>query len=74
MTQRVAELLAEVLRLPEEEQAELVEQLLDRLDPPPSDIDRMSDEEFAAELDRRAEELRRDPSAGIPWDQVRDMR
>jgi MOSC domain-containing protein YiiM len=32
------------------------------------------DDAFAAELERRAEELRRDPSAGIPWDQVRDMR
>jgi putative addiction module component (TIGR02574 family) len=68
------ELLAQVLRLPDEERAELVERLLDALDPPGSAIDRMTDEEFAAELERRAEEARRDPSVLIPWDQVRDMR
>jgi putative addiction module component (TIGR02574 family) len=34
----------------------------------------MNDEEFAAELDRRAEEARRDPSVVIPWEQVREMR
>jgi hypothetical protein len=36
----------------------LVERLLDALDPPGSAIDRMTDEEFAAELARRAEEDR----------------
>ncbi len=74
MTRRAAELLAEVMQLPEPERTQLVEQLLDALAPPPTDIDGMSDAEFAAELDRRAEELRRDPGVGIPWDKVRDMR
>ncbi|HVK13183.1 MAG TPA: addiction module protein [Gemmataceae bacterium] len=74
MSPHADELLAKILRLPDEEQTELVERLLDALGPPESAIDRMTDEEFAAELARRAEEARRDPSVLIPWDQVRDMR
>lgn len=74
MSERSASLLAAALQLSDEERAELVEGLMDSLDPPDSDIDRMTEEEFAAELDRRAEELRRDPNAGVPWEQVKDMR
>jgi putative addiction module component (TIGR02574 family) len=74
MSPRADQLLAEVLRLPAAEQEELIERLLDAAGPPPSAIDRMTDEEFAAELERRAEEARRDPSVLIPWEQVRDMR
>ena len=74
MSPRTDDLLAEVLRLPDDEREELIERLLDAAGPPPSDIDRMTDEEFAAELERRAEEARRDPSVLIPWEQVRDMR
>ena len=74
MSDRSASLLAAALQLSEEERVELVGRLLDSLDPPLSDIDRMTEEEFVAELDRRAEELRRNPDAGIPWEQVKDMR
>lgn len=74
MSPQVDALVAAVLRLTEPERAEVLERLLDALDPPPSDVDRMTEEEFAAELDRRAEEFRRDPSVGIPWEQVRKMR
>jgi putative addiction module component (TIGR02574 family) len=74
MSDRSASLLAASLQLSEEERAELVEGLLDSLDPPVTDIDRMSDEELVAELDRRAEELRQNPDAAIPWEQVKDMR
>jgi putative addiction module component (TIGR02574 family) len=65
------ELLAQILRLPDEEQEELVERLLETLSPPPSAIDRMTDEEFAAELERRHQEFLRDPSVGIPWEEVK---
>ena len=34
----------------------------------------LSEEELVAELHRRAEELRQNPDAAIPWDQVKDMR
>ena len=74
MSPRAEELLAEILRLPAGEQDELIGRLLDAAGPPASDIDRMTDEEFAAELERRAAEARRDPSVLIPWEQVRDMR
>lgn len=71
MSPHADELLAQVLRLPDEERAELVERLLDALDPPASEIDRMTDEEFAAELERRHQEFLRDPSVGIPWEEVK---
>jgi putative addiction module component (TIGR02574 family) len=74
MSPRADALLAEVLQLPADDRDEFIERLLDAAGPPGSDIDRMTDAEFAAELERRAEEARRDPSALIPWDQVRDMR
>jgi len=74
MSERSASLLAAALQLTEKERAELVDGLLDSLGPPVSDIARMTDEEFVAELDRRAEELRRAPDAAIPWDQVKEMR
>jgi putative addiction module component (TIGR02574 family) len=74
MSPRADEILAEVLRFPADVRDEFIERLLDAAEPPPSHIDRMTDDEFAAELDRRAEEARRDPSVLIPWEQVRDMR
>jgi len=74
MSERSASLLAAALELSEQERAELVEGLMDSLAPPDSDIDRLTEEEFAAELDRRAAELRQSPDAGIPWEQVKDMR
>ena len=74
MSERSASLLSAALQLNEKERAELVDGLLNSLAPPESDIDRMTDDELVAELDRRAEELRRDPDAAIPWDQVKDMR
>src|SRR5579871_2682687 len=70
MSPQVDELVAAVLRLTEPEQAEVLERLLDALGPPPSDIDRMTEEEFAAELDRRHAEFLRDPTVGIPWEEV----
>src|SRR4051812_18518995 len=74
MSERTASLLAAALQLSEEERAELVEGLLDSLGGPDSDNDRMTEEEFAAELDRRHEEFLRDPSVGVPWEQVKDLR
>lgn len=56
-------------RLSEADQQELLERLMDRFEP---EVD--SDAESNAELLRRAEELRADPSAVIPWEQVRGMR
>ena len=74
MSERYAAVLAEALKLSEVERVELADALLDGLDGPPSDYDAMTEEEFKAELDRRAEELRQHPERGIPWEQVREMR
>lgn len=74
MTQRTTSLFDEVLQLPDDERSAFAERLLESLDGPQSELDRMTDEDFAAELERRQEEARRDPSVLIPWDQVRDLR
>jgi putative addiction module component (TIGR02574 family) len=73
MSERTATLLAEALKLSEEERVELADQLYDSLDGPPSDYDGMTEEEFKAELDRRHEEFLRDPSVGIPWEEVQRL-
>jgi len=57
-----------VLALPEAERILLVERLLEDLGPEP---DEMSDDEFAAELDRRHAEHQRDPSTGVPWSEMK---
>lgn len=36
------------------------------------DLDRPMDPEVLAELERRADELERDPSKGIPWERLHD--
>jgi putative addiction module component (TIGR02574 family) len=61
------EILEELRRMPEAERRELVETI---------DLEfGVSDDELTpeqkAELDRRAEELRKNPRTGIPWEQVR---
>jgi len=63
-------ILQAALALPEAERELLVECLLESLDPP-GEV--MTDEEFAAELDRRVAELDADPSKAIPWSEVRKM-
>ena len=73
MGERVTTLLAEAMNLPEGEREQLAYALLDSLDGSPSNIDAMTDEEFKAELDRRQEEFLRDPSVGVPWEEVKRM-
>ena len=61
------EILEELRRMPETERRELVEEI----DLEFGDFDDELAAEQKAELDRRAEELRRHPERGIPWEQVR---
>ena len=63
-----ATLLAEILRLPEDERRELVEEVFESL--PDESADFVLTEEQKAELDRRLEEHRRDPSSAIPAEEV----
>jgi len=66
-----AEILNAALKLSPEERESVVEQLIESLDGPGNPIDAMNDEEFEAELNRRHEEARRDPSSLIPWEEVK---
>jgi putative addiction module component (TIGR02574 family) len=63
-----ATLLAEILRLPEDERRALVGEVLESL--PEESADFVLTEEQKAELDRRLEEHRRDPSSAIPAEEV----
>jgi putative addiction module component (TIGR02574 family) len=65
-----ASLLAEILRLPEEERAELVDEIIESL--PAAADDFVLTEEQKAELDRRIAEHERDPSRARPWEEVRE--
>lgn len=71
MSKAVAELLKAALRLGERERTELVDRIQDSLESPLLDTDEMTDDEFAAELNRRHEEALRDPSVLIPWEEVK---
>jgi putative addiction module component (TIGR02574 family) len=72
MSERAATLLTEALKLPEEERAELANQLYASLEGEPN-INSMSDDEFAKELERRHQEYLRDPSVGVPLEEVKRL-
>jgi len=65
----ILERLPEVLKLTKAEQAELYSELGDLL--ARDDAWAELSPEVIAELDRRMEEYRRDPSTGRTWDQVK---
>ena len=73
MTQQVTELLSSALLLSPEEREEFADRLWDSLEPPDAHAD-MTEEEFVAELNRRALKLKADPSLGVPWEEVRNTR
>jgi putative addiction module component (TIGR02574 family) len=62
-------LMEDLLKLPEAERREIVHELLESLEE--SDLPPLTPEQMA-EIDRRIEEHRRDPSTAIPWEEVRD--
>jgi putative addiction module component (TIGR02574 family) len=68
MSNQTQAVLDAALTLPEAERLILVERLMETL--PPEQDDR-TDEEFAAELDRRWAEFQQDPTTAVPWDQVK---
>jgi putative addiction module component (TIGR02574 family) len=67
MDEQTRSLLETALRLPEDQRVLLAERLLESL---PADLEESPDEAFAAELDRRYDEFRRDPSTAVPWSDV----
>jgi putative addiction module component (TIGR02574 family) len=58
------------LALPAADRAVVVERLLESL-PPENDFNDLDDDAFFAELERRSLEFASDPSAGIPWSEVK---
>jgi putative addiction module component (TIGR02574 family) len=64
------ELVAELLKLDAEERLQAAEELLHSVANDPDDPFALSEEQIA-EIERRAAELERDPSIGIPWEVVR---
>jgi putative addiction module component (TIGR02574 family) len=73
MSDALSTVLAQAMQLSPDERGELIEQLADSLDPP-TEMEHATDDEFAVELHRRAAELRADPTSGIPWADVKEMR
>ena len=63
-----AEILEEMRRMPEAERRQLVESIELEF----ADFNNELTAEQIAELDRRAEEFRKNPQAGIPWEQVQE--
>jgi len=65
-----AEILERIRGLPPEEQRDLVELIMDEFAESPKYADSDLSPEQLAELERRAEELRKNPDKGIPWEQI----
>jgi len=61
------ELLAELLELTPQERLDLINELWDSLGP--DDFPSLTPEQ-EAEIDRRLDELEKDPSRAIPWEDV----
>ena len=58
------------LKLPEPERAQVVQELLDSLSP---DAEKLMDDAWAAELDRRLAEFQAGQADAIPWSQLKDQ-
>ena len=63
--------LTDLLRLPSGERADLAMALWASLDDAQRGVELALTREQAAELDRRLEEHRADPSSALPWEDVR---
>jgi putative addiction module component (TIGR02574 family) len=62
--------LEAALALPEPDRAWIARELLSTLGP---DVEDLTDDELADELTRRLDEALRDPTATLPWAEVRDQ-
>jgi putative addiction module component (TIGR02574 family) len=71
MSPSTSSLLESVLSLPEPDRLAIAEALLFSL---PEDSPDLDEEAFIKEMQRRSEEMKNDPSAGIPWSELRKQR
>jgi hypothetical protein len=62
-------LVAQALRLSESQRVRVAAELLESVEGPPDDVD---DDEWLAEINRRADGVRRGESVGERWSAVRD--
>jgi len=70
MDSKCRNVLDAALELSESDRAIIAETLLSTLSPEDSEL--WDDDELAAELDRRLEESRNNPSATVSWSELRD--
>ncbi len=74
MTKAAEQLLEQVLQLDPADRTEMIDRLSDSLDPVAEDAAGEADpgyeEAWAAELRERAAEFERDPTVGVPWQEV----
>ena len=68
MTDRTRELLAEVLKLPLPERAEIAAEVLASID---GEEDADAEAAWLAEIERRGRRVLSGQSQGVPWEQVR---
>jgi putative addiction module component (TIGR02574 family) len=71
MTATATSLLESILALPEADRIAIAEALLSSL--PEDVVQDLDDEAFAKELQRRSDEMDKDPSACIPWSEVKKL-
>jgi len=69
MTTQVETILKTAMLLGADDRLDIAERLLETLGP---DDDLIADDELAAELQRRSDEMNRDPSVAIAWETLRD--
>jgi putative addiction module component (TIGR02574 family) len=70
MNAQTQAVLDAAMSLPEADRLLIAEQLLNSV---PADLDGLSEEEFAAELNRRSEEVKQGKSEGIPWSVLKEQ-
>ena len=70
MSETAQSILAAALSLPESERWEIIEKLHEA-ETPPDNYEGMTEEEFHAELERRAQEALDGTDPGVPWPEVK---
>jgi putative addiction module component (TIGR02574 family) len=73
MSPTAASVMESALSLSDVDRAAIADALLSSLPEESEEFAELSDEEFARELQRRSDEMKNDPTASIPWSQLRKM-